>query len=152
MDFPAGLTLFTTIVNAAKTIGELAKGATGLEEKQRLNEVYDALIGLKQSAAELEDANRDLKTQNHELREQLSLRQKMVRQGDNNYFFLEGDAVPFCPRCWESDGKAVHLTAVAEDTPGWPKRKCIACKQEYYEGRPPARSHQVRGMMGDWPT
>lgn len=149
MDIQAGFTLFNTIATAAKTVGNLAKGATEIEEKQQLNEVYDVLIGLKQSVAELEDDNRALKNQNQELQEQLSLRQAMVRQGDNNYFYQEGDEVPFCPVCWEKDGKPVHLTAVMEDTPGYRKRKCRVCTAEYYESKP-QRSYDARPRGGRW--
>jgi hypothetical protein len=61
MDPQTGFALFNAIATAGKTIYEIAQGTSKLEEKHQLMEVYDALMSLKRTAADLEDENRELK-------------------------------------------------------------------------------------------
>lgn len=50
------------------------------------------------------------------------------------FYYRTGDPVPHCPRCWESDGKAIHLhgpMSVASGT----RFDCLQCEQLFIAER-----------------
>jgi hypothetical protein len=73
---------------------------------------------------------------------------KMQMKGPHGYFFQDGDEVPFCPKCWEGDGKMVHLPPVENYFVGR-GRVCRVCKQHYTEVPAPPRSGP-RQVGGPW--
>jgi hypothetical protein len=47
------------------------------------------------------------------------------------YYFKEGDSIPFCPICYESESKRIHLNG-PHDVPGEePFYKCMNCNNNY---------------------
>jgi tRNA(Ile2) C34 agmatinyltransferase TiaS len=65
--------------------------------------------------------------ENKELKEKLQLKQKMIFEEKIGFYGQENDEVPFCPRCWESDSKAIHLRG--PNIHG--NYKCPQCKTRY---------------------
>jgi hypothetical protein len=72
----------------------------------------------------------------------------MQMRGPYGYYFKEGDDVPFCPKCWEGDGKAIHLPPLEKYVIG-PGRICRVCKHHYTEGPAPPRGGR-RQVGGQW--
>ncbi|HXX02292.1 MAG TPA: hypothetical protein VEJ00_13845, partial [Candidatus Acidoferrales bacterium] len=93
LDPQTTFSLFNAIATAGRTIYDIAQGTTKLEEKQQLMAVYDQLMNLKRSAADLEDENYGLK-------------QKLRFKGDEfefkNPFWFEKKHPDraLCPKCW----------------------------------------------------
>ena len=48
------------------------------------------------------------------------------------YYWQEGDGVPFCPKCWEANSLAIHLTESYKMMGGM-GRRCIQCNETYWE-------------------
>ncbi len=53
--------------------------------------------------------------------------------GPHNYFYRDGRTIgPYCPKCWQKDGKKVLLPA-ATDYAGGQGRVCTVCREFYIE-------------------
>jgi hypothetical protein len=107
-------------------------------------------IDLMKKVVDLQSEVFDLQSENRSLREQLDTRVTMRMSGEHGYFYQDGDPVPFCPKCWESGGKAIHLPN-AKDFGSYHGRICRVCKHAYEEGprqNPSIQTH-VRGD-GPW--
>jgi hypothetical protein len=131
MDAQSGLTLFNAIATAGKTIYEVAQGTSKLETKQQLMDVYDTLMNLKREAAELEDANRDL-------------RQKLRFRSDDfefkNPFWYEKTHAdrPLCAKCFANE-KVAPMGEPYRSTIAI-CRRCLVCDNRI-EIEPAPRNH-----------
>lgn len=105
-------------------------------------------IELMHQIVELQSEVFELQRENLELKKRLHEREKMQMKGPHGYFFQEGDDVPFCPKCWEGDGKAVHLPAVENYMRGL-GRICRVCRHHYTE-EPAATQTGTRRIGGPW--
>jgi hypothetical protein len=72
---------------------------------------------------------------------------KMQMRGPQGYFYQDGDEVPFCPKCWEKDGKAIHLPPLEDYIVGR-GRVCRVCSEQYVEF--PAAPKGRRQVGGPW--
>lgn len=129
MDAQTGLTLFNSIATAGKTIYDIAQGTSRLETKQQLMEVYDTLMNLKRTAAELEDTNRSLKEK---------LRFKSDEFEFRNPFWYEKahPDQPLCAKCFA----AQTIGPMGEERKGaGVYRRCLVCAT-YVEVKP-GRQH-----------
>ncbi|MGH9739815.1 MAG: hypothetical protein ACRD4X_14700 [Candidatus Acidiferrales bacterium] len=106
-------------ISTIKSISELIKKYNDLE-----------LMG---KIVELQTEVYELQTESLALRRQLEERTKMQMRGPHEYFYQEGDEVPFCPKCWESEHKAIHLPN-SHDFGSYHGRICRVCRQSYKEG------------------
>src|SRR5579864_5635598 len=82
-------------IGTLKNISELVKKYNDLE-------LMREIVELQTQVFELQQENLTLKKERTE-------RQDMQMSGPHGYYFRAGDEVPFCPKCWEGDGKTVHL-------------------------------------------
>ena len=90
------------------------------------------LLQLQNDFFVLESQNLKLAAELTNLKRQADLRARMHARPPFCYYFQEGDDVPFCPKCWESRGEAVHLTGLQQHlTTLW--RECGTCKETYWE-------------------
>jgi hypothetical protein len=82
----------------------------------------------------------------HPTRKQTVDSAEMQMREPYGYFFKEDDPVPFCPKCWEGDGKMVHLPP-SDDYFGGRGRICRVCKHHYYENEstPEPKRRQLGG-------
>lgn len=127
-----------------KQIAELVKKYNDLELTKRIVDLQNQVFDVQQERLELAKELADLKAQ-------LDLRQKMHMRGPDNYYFAEGDDVPFCPVCWERDHNAIHLSPSYESPyTGSITRTCRVCRQEYFEKRGSGGRSQIRGNPGRW--
>ena len=122
-------------ISTIKHISEVVKKYNDIELMHQIVELHSEVF--------------ELQKENLALRKRLDEREKMHMSGPHGYFFLEGDEVPFCPKCWESDGKAIHLP-VPKDYFAGHGRVCRVCRFQYIEDSlPPSnRRGQVGGPWG----
>jgi hypothetical protein len=112
-------------IGTIKNISELVKKYNDIDLMQKIVTLHSDVFALQM--------------ENLELRKRLDLREKMHMSGPFHYYFQDGDEVPFCPKCWEKDGKPIHLDEPYTTDLGYTKRFCRVCKEEYYEKTPPRR-------------
>lgn len=77
----------------------LKKGAT-LEAQEKIMELREKVI-------ELEEENISFKKEITNLKSLLAFSQQMKH--NKSLYYVEGDETPYCPRCWESNKKGIHL-------------------------------------------
>ena len=77
-------------------------------KKSRDRKLVRLILDLQTDVFALESEHAKLKAEFAKLKVELDLRGKMRMRPPSEYFFQDGDEVPFCPVCWESRGKAVH--------------------------------------------
>ena len=89
----------------------------------------------------------ELQRENLALKKQFDEQAKMQMNGPWGYYFQDGDDVPFCPKCWESDRKAIHLPGLV-DYFGGRGRICRVCKHQYVEIPSAPRNGMMRWRCG----
>ena len=70
-------------------------------------ELYQKILDLQSSIFELSDENMGLKEKIKSLEELQSISEKMTFR--DQLYYMNGDSEPFCPRCWDSEKKSIHL-------------------------------------------
>ena len=143
LDPQTTFSLFNAIATAGRTIYDIAQGTTKLEEKQQLMAVYDQLMNLKRSAADLEDENYGLK-------------QKLRFKGDEfefkNPFWFEKKHPDraLCPKCWSKQIAAPVGQPYDNDFGIF--RRCLTCDTPIQEGPSRKAQHRSRGpdFPGEW--
>ncbi len=89
-------------------------------------ELYQQILDLQGEIMELTQENRDLQKNLQEVQDKLSQVDKMVFRSP--FYYTACDDIPFCPRCWEVDKKAVHLPQPVHSGLG-PAYKCLECEK-----------------------
>ena len=89
-----------SIINDAKEIAGLIKKLDDIELHQKI-------VNLQTSIFELSNENIEQKEEIKRLNELQKITKKMTFR--NQLYYMDGDNEPFCPRCWESEKKAIHL-------------------------------------------
>jgi hypothetical protein len=96
---------------------ELAKKAQQVEIAEQLMEVREELLSLRED-------NHKLREENAGLSKRLKLSTEM--KFDRGAYWTHSDATkdgPFCPRCWDVDGKQVRLARKERFHPSCPQCK-----------------------------
>jgi len=88
-------------------------------------ELYRQILDLQGEIMELTQANREYQKQVEVLQEKLEQIGQMTFQSP--FYFQNGDDVPYCPRCWEFDKRAIHLSEPVHVAAG-PRYACPQCK------------------------
>src|SRR5215470_1336026 len=91
-------------LNTLRQIREMVKRSND-------EELLKLILNLQRDIFALESDNLKLNVELASLKRELDLREKMHMRPPYNYYFRDGDDVPFCPACWENEGKATHLSA-----------------------------------------
>ena len=126
-------------LNTLKDISALVKKYNDLELMRRI-------VDLQQEVFDLQQTNLDLQKQIAALRESRQAEGSMIPRPPFNYYYRDGDPVPFCPKCWENDKKPIHLPE-SEPWSGGIRRDCRVCNETYWEKPPgsgPARIGRTR--------
>jgi len=92
-------------------------------------ELYRKILDLQSEILDLNSENSQLRESIKSLEEEKVLHTKMVFQ--NPFYFQENDEIPYCPRCWESDNKTIHLIEGINPT----TKKCPQCKSVFGHDR-----------------
>lgn len=133
--------LANNALGAVKSAFELGKKTTDLELKQHLSDAVDNVLELKIRVHDLAEENRSL-------REQLNLKASVARNSEFGYYFAEGDSDPLCPKCYEGNGKLIHLSP-SKPWNGGIRRDCIECRQTFWEKKMVATPKRIiRGPNG----
>jgi hypothetical protein len=93
-------------------------------------ELVKLILDLQRDFFAIESRNLELASELTNLKQQLELSAKMHMRPPSDYYFQDGDDSPFCPRCWEIDGNAVHLQAPVTSG-GRIRRECPVCRETY---------------------
>ena len=88
-------------------------------------EAQEKIMELREAAIALQEENIELKQKTNELEELLARKGNMTFK--TPFYYAEEDDIPFCPRCWEVEHKAVHLPAPFNSAAG-PNYRCPNCK------------------------
>lgn len=108
-----------------KEITDTAKTALTIANELKNLELKEAILNLKEQMLALREENLALK-------EQLQEKQKYNMQFKNNtYWNIKEDGKkegPYCPTCWDADGKAVRLLKSS----GYDGPICLVCRQKKY--------------------
>jgi len=125
-------------VNTLRQIRELIKRSDDLE-------LSKLILALQRDIFALESENLNLNVKLESLKRELAVREKMHMRPPYNYYFRDGDDVPSCPACWESERKAIHLSTPERVERGI-RRHCRVCKQTYWEE--PSGGRAKAGLAG----
>jgi hypothetical protein len=137
------VTTITTAWTLAKTAGEVGKKLFELTKdvkdrdlKQRIDEVLDTIRVLKQSAAELEDENR-------ELREKLRFKSDAYELRLPFWYEKTKPQLPLCPKCF---AKGVAAPMAERSHPQEKYRRCLVCNNVVVD-KPDNRSFDQGGSV-----
>ena len=111
-----------SIIANAKEIAELVKKLDDIELYRKIIELEGEIIKLAREKHALdlrvEELNKSLQTTS-----QMCFREP--------FYYVEGDSVPFCPKCWEVDKISVHLF-YEEHFKGETKYVCHHCHSIFW--------------------
>ena len=93
-----------TSMDIAKLISDSTSSLGEAETKLKLAELISSLADLK---IELADIKVNLIEKDDEIR---LLKEKNLLNFDGKLYWKEGDSTPFCPICFETENKFIHLT------------------------------------------
>jgi hypothetical protein len=123
---------------------ENIKDAADLAKKVGDIELYRKIVHLEGEVMDLTREKRQAEQKVEELQGHLALKAKMTHRPP--FYVQDGDAVPFCPRCFEKDVQAIHVIHKnsGDSRTRW---DCPECKQMYLiEG---GHRHQETLYPGD---
>lgn len=117
-----------SIISNAKEIADVIKKLGDIE-------LYRKIVELEGEIIELTRANHSLELRVEELTRTLTIKQKLTFKAP--FYYAENDHVPYCPKCWESESKAIHLVSNGFFEGNHQTQfVCVPCKHTYwYEGR-----------------
>lgn len=96
------VSLVNGTISLLKEAKEAAKRSDDHDLKDKLSEVFDSVLDLKEVIANLRDDNA-------ELRKQLEARAKLLWDRERKIYFAEDDPDPFCPICLDGNNKQIRL-------------------------------------------
>jgi len=108
--------LVNSTIGLLKEARNAAKSSEDHDLKEKLNDVYDAVLELKEVIGSLREENSDL-------RKELDARARMKWDTRSKLYFIEGDPDPFCPACVDRDGKQIRLQPSVNGM-GWICKVC----------------------------
>jgi hypothetical protein len=120
------VTLVNGTLSILKEARESAKRSDDHDLKDKLSEVLDSVLELKEVVGNLKD-------ENAELRAQLESKAKLTWDGKTRLYYDAEDETPFCPTCFDGNSKRIRLNVVEWDGAKQPwSYKCFVCKNLYY--------------------
>jgi len=107
------------------SIVDTMKDVVSLVRKLDNIDILKQVLELQGQVFELQDENKTLKLEVNNLSAKLQFSQSL--KYSHPFYYATEDAIPYCPRCWEAERKAIHLK---DD---WNKRRweCYSCKNVY---------------------
>jgi hypothetical protein len=96
------------VVENLKDVADLVKKAGEIELYKKISAAEDEVRELTREKRRLEDRVEELER---------ALKLKNTMKFKAPLYYQEGDEVPFCPACYEKDGRAVHV--VKNDDAEW---------------------------------
>jgi hypothetical protein len=95
-------------------------------------DLYRRAVDLEVDVIELTRSSRQLEFENEELRGTLAFKDQLTFKAP--LWYAVGDTVPYCPNCWESRRKAIHLQGPMNVVAGT-RYDCVDCKNMFIANR-----------------
>jgi len=108
------------VIDNVKEVANLVKELGNIE-------LYRQILDLQGEIMELTQFNRDLQEKNDQL--QSTIKTSNLMSFKTPFYYVEGDDVPHCPRCWEADQKAIHYPPPFQSA-GGDIHTCPECKHQ----------------------
>lgn len=106
------------IVDNVKEVADLVKKMGDVE-------LYRKIIELEEQVFSLNRTNREQEDEIAALHMRLSFSSSLTYKSP--FYYADEDPVPFCPKCWESESKAIHLV-------GWDRNfECPQCYHYFHK-------------------
>lgn len=119
--------LISTASSAIQLVGRLREINKNISNAEFSNALADLAIEL----SELKIRVAGLLEENDQLKRQLAQKQIAVLEfKDFAYYSVSGDG-PFCPGCYDGNGKNVRLTKLSEPFTAFGSHSCPACKETF---------------------
>jgi uncharacterized small protein (DUF1192 family) len=110
-------------IGLLKEARDAAKRSDDHDLKDKLSEVFDSVLELKEVIGSLRE-------ENAELRKQLDAKRSLKWDSKESLYFAEGDPDPFCPACFDLSGKQIRLHPEYSYGAVW-KYDCRVCNNVY---------------------
>lgn len=132
--------LVASVVNTAKAARDLARDTTNHELKEKIGEVYEGLMDLRERLLNVDEENRRLKV---ELTKRAEIDGPVPPFG---YFFDKRHPEdPLCPRCYQATESRIAYMGPQYSLNGSVRRDCRLCAFVVREQEPDRRPlHQLR--------
>jgi hypothetical protein len=117
------VSLVNGTLSMLKEARESAKRSDDNDLKDKLSEVFDSVLEIKEVVG-------NLKEENGELRRQLQARASLKWDTGRKLYFVDGDPDPFCPSCFDLHARQVRLHPIYTGGSHW-KDECKICKSQY---------------------
>jgi hypothetical protein len=92
-------------IGLLKEARDAAKRSDDHDLKDKLSDVFDSVLELKEVVGSLRE-------ENAELRKRLETRSNLKWDSGRNLYFAVGDNDPYCPACVDDGGKQIRLYPV----------------------------------------
>ena len=101
----------------------------------------ERIATLEKEYSELEELNHELQKRIMELEALIPNEKPPVMKFESPFYYAENDKVPYCPRCWEVDKKAVHFPP-PHMCPSGPCYTCQQCNKRIIHPHSQTQSEQ----------
>ncbi len=123
----------TDLISTASTAIQLVGRLREINKKIANAEFSNALADLAIELSELKIKVAGLLEENDQLKRQLAQKQSAVLEfKDFAYYSASGDG-PFCPGCYDGNGKTIRLTKLSEPFTAFGSHSCSTCKENFGE-------------------
>ncbi len=123
-----------TTLGLAKTTSDIIKNALEFARESKNTDLAQKLIDLYRDFVLLAETNQELRKEVQELKDNMQLKAAMFFAAP--VYYQSEDATPFCPTCYEKEGKAIHLVDYGtEEFPIRGRRThwiCLSCKSDVW--------------------
>lgn len=114
-------------MNAVERVKELAL----LIQKIGDIDLYRQIVELQSEVVELSTRNVKLEQKCSELETELGRKKRLHHE--HSLYYAENDPIPFCPHCWETSEKLVHLFGPQPlSRSGGELWECHTCSNDYF--------------------
>lgn len=111
-------------ISLLKEARDAAKRSDDHDLKDKLSEVFDSVLELKEVIG-------NLREENGELRKQLETRASLKWNSGKKLYYADGDPDPFCPACFDLNGQQIRLHKEYLRAEIWHFR-CKVCKNTFH--------------------
>ena len=105
------------------------KERTSLVQKIGDVDLYRKIVELQAEIVKLSTKNFELEKTCFDFREKFA--QKSNLRHARQLYYLESDPIPFCPRCWETTEKMIHLFSTEMLSPDVERWGCHVCQYDF---------------------
>jgi len=110
------------VVENMKDVADIVKKFNDIDLNRRILTLENEVLDLSREKRRAEERIEELELA-------LNLSKALVMRGP--FYYLEGDAIPHCPACWEAKKIAIHLHHARRPMPVGDVLYCPTCKTDY---------------------